>query len=680
MKQLTVYNTSNNKLKTIALLAFPKSLLDGKNWSIESVSNPEIKYQIERFKSVGDITDLYTAYGDFESGSAQYKLVETERVETPFQVSPWTSLNPGGNIIRAILTLTNGEEIPLWIGGEFKIDNATPHTVTFKCNSSSNQGWLLTQFLTVNHNLDVVDFKLAVNWHDRTNPSVNTTIKSLRIEANSEIRVNFGRQLGLTSTYSPMTDTWKMVVIPSDQDIRDGQGIELRGKILTLPENFINYNGHNEEVVWRLNNLAAVRNGKELFGGLGEVYGTYNDLNENGNWFNRFIHKVDGPSVSFLSNPFFGVGIFGARKIGALGYPGSSGAQEDFGADKGLEATAAYRPQWVSYYKCALVDRMRNFNIFEPDGTKVTKEKHPSRITWNMVTFDALSQDFLGKTRYQYGTPGNGYYGYDTQHRTMNGLLTYYALTGDELVLDTLQNALEADRQQAKNLELADREVGRTFACWVKMFRVFTGSDKEKVRQLVLRKFQDFKEYWRGRLIDPSRTVKVSQVIIDPRSNIVNPDTGLLEPSWICYQHAQMIAGLYSLWIEFGNESIAADVLSILKDLCKTYVNHGVLKDGGNWYPIIFSRYRTGLASGQPLNPTVVGPDEGLGLEGLTKDNWQIELDLGNNGWWNWVGPALAVAQKVLEGTDAAIRAQEILTYAFPTGRDHIDTACWFPI
>lgn len=692
------FNSSNKDLQTVARIALPQTKFnkEGK-YSLLSLGEEQLYNSLIYEKSVGDMTHIFTVSDKFKPGLTEFEIVDdVEGIwgAPGFHLTEWAAKDPARTLIRAKIVHMDDTVTNLWIGNSINHIRATNHVQTFHIPSNVIKGWRQVQWLSAFSNMDHVEFKYALNWADNTNPSYNTRVKKIVLECNDNFVVAFGSQFNLGTRYDPMNDIWSMTIIdnPEGQDFKDGQGFELRGYILTNPENMIPgveiEDVDHDNIDARLRNLEAVKYGMYPFGGIGQVVGMI-DRMPNEMWFNRYLPTLDDikfKTPTYYANISWTPNLFSQRYEGVSRFPGQSGAQADFGSDKGFEATLFGTPMWILYYQGALVDRFRTYNIHEQDGSKVTKENHPNRITWGQITFHQLSQDLLGKDRYSYPTVGIDWHGYDTQHMSQNGQTVYLALTGDELEYDTMENAIEANMQQAKNLMLADREVGRTFACWARHHRLLPQSKKPRLFAFIEKKIREFLSYWRGRLLieDPFRPVRVSEVIIDERSNIRNPVTGRIEPSWICYQHAQMISGMYAMLQElkvYGSE-LYAEFYETLMHLCHTYLWHGVFKQDGNWIPVIFARYRTGLESGVRPESSTPAPEEGLPLDpsSYNTSSWEISLDLGNGGWWNWVGPAISVAYKMLNDYESRNRAKEILNQKFPEGFNNIETAEWWPL
>jgi hypothetical protein len=674
--------TNSSKINSVVKIAIPQTLSLPLNPVLET---PLGDLPMSFLKRIGNITDIWTALGKFTPGRFECRIKEGSAAQhnaEQFVASPWVAKNPGGSILRAFVTLEDDTVIPLYVGGDFKLITGNRHIQTFDIESPVVQGWCLKQILSIYSNLDHVEFKLALNWHDRSNPSYNVNIKEIRLECNDEFVIYHQGQLGIPRpTYNPLIDTWSCVITSGIQQILDGAGIEVRGFILALPEDFISFDSDNVDTEARVENLNAIRFGPSNAGGIGGVYAIHSNLNYNSNWFNsnlpnsRIEDAILNPKLAYQPS------IFSARTIGMAKTPYQSGAQNDFGADKGYEATVLLDPIWMSYAIGGLVDRLRPYNIHEPNGGRVTKELHPTRVTWNLVTLDSQSKDFLGKTKWAPRGLGTGWVGYDNQHRSQNLNITYYALTGDELELDTLSNALEADLQQAVNQSLADREIGRTFNCWAKMLRILPASDRNRLLPHVETKINELLSFWRGRLLSgPEKTVKCSQIIKDPRG-IINPTNGKQEVCWLPYQHAQMIQGVYSMIKAlqlFGRNNLSLE--SLLKDLCITLVDNGFANHGSEWYPILFLRYRTGLESGVMVDKNSPAPEEGIPLppETFTSPNWQAVVNTDNQGWWDWVSPALSIAKTLPIGSDRVAKIDTLLSYAYPNVVTDIHTLEWF--
>lgn len=683
--KVTFTNTSREPLNTVVRIAVPYNLRMPNLPSIRFETGVEMP--MFYLKSIGDITTIYTVQGEFPAGPNPIvgEIVEGSKRDHEslnFGLSKWASRDLISNVIKLIIT-ADGREITFNSGGNIFVKSANKHCAVFDLQSEVVHGFSLREFLTVYSNLDHIEFKLGLNWHDRSIPDVFTNVTRIRMVCGNEFAIHFANQMQLSKpTYNPLIDEWSVDLVSWDQILRDGQGFELRGYVLTMPESFINpSDAEDPDVKARIKNLAAVRAGFNSLGAVGEVVAVHNNLNHNGNWFNKNLPEFNpewnqGLRVPLITSP----GIFGTRAVGSAKTPGQTGAQQDFGADKGFHATVAHNPAWITYMKAGQVDRLRTFNVIEPDGSRVTKEKHPGWKTWNMETFDVLSQDTLGKAK-MWRPAGTGWMGYDNQHRSQNGVLTYFALTGDELTYDTLLNCLEADLAQAPYGQ-ADREVGRMSSCWAKMLRVLSAPMVDRLSTHIKGKLDALSNQWRGRFPeiqgDPNRTVRVNQIIIDPRSAIVNPATGRLEPCWIAYQCAQMCAGLYELSLVYED----ARLMPMIRDLARSFLWHGCFKEGNQWIPILFVRYRTGLQSGGVISDTSVAPEEGLPLPASSyfTGSWEISLDVSPQGWWNWVGPCVAIAGMVLDDPQSKARSREIIDTVYSGGFASIESAEWFGV
>ena len=101
------------------------------------------------------------------------------------------------------------------------------------------------------------------------------------------------------------------------------------------------------------------------------------------------------------------------------------------------------------------------------------------------------------------------------------------------------------------------------------------------------------------------------------------------------------------------------------------------------WYPVMFERYRTGLPSGQNVNNNQMCPEEGMPLpsESFNTESWEVKIDpVYNQGWWDWVCPAVQIAREFVPQDALIQKSTEILEYAYPNGLQTIQSACWFPL
>jgi hypothetical protein len=674
MTKISIRNTSTMQLKTVARVALPQNIVLPAYPCIK-VNNINLPLIPE--KHVGTMTTIYSIPGVFPPSAVPTKhdiIQGTEQDHAgTFTFSPWTLKDPLATLFRIKIVTANNQVLDVTpINGKLNITSGNTKVLNFDIESPVIQGFKAKQILSAFSDLDHVQFKLALNWHDRYNPSYNTIVNKIIIESNDEFVIHHASQMGLPApTYLAPIDTWQLTIVNTSTNFRDGQGFELRGYILLRPEQL-----QTSEEPDRNNNLLAVKSGLSQYGSVGEVEAVYTALNQTNNWFNKHLpnQSAVGTITPINPNQFYTASVFSQRQIGMSKTPGQTGAQEDFGADKGFLATVAHDPAFITIMKGVQSDRLRLFNIHEPNGSTVTKQNHPGRTTWNMETFDVTSQDTLGKTKNISRGEGTGWMGYDNQHRSQNNLLTYYALTGDELTLDTLENCLEADIAQAPYVQ-ADREVGRMFNCWAKMLKVMPSSSTSKLIPHISAKITHFLSKWRGRFVTDPTKLKVNQVILDNRSAIVNPATGKTEPCWIPYQTAQAIQGIYSLSLEMNDPQLQ----TMLQDLSRTYLWYGVFKENNQWYPCLFLRYRTGLPSGQMIDHNQACPEEGVPLppESYSLQSWEVGVN-PTSWWWDWVSPAIAIAKRVLTDQPSINRAQEILDFAYPNGLSSSATAEWF--
>lgn len=675
--KVNLHNSSNQTLYTVARIAYPQTYQMPMNPGLELPDGTRLPLIKEQ--SIGTISNIYTVRCNLNPGPIQAETVgSVDGAESTFTLSNWVTKHLAGTVLRIFVTLEDDTELLLWGDGSRKHIRATPHVQVFELDSYVVQGFKVKQYLTAFTEMDHVEFKLGLNWHDRNDPSYGKRVKRVRLECSDEFVIHYQNAMNLPkATYLPQIDVWRLDLIPGPQEFSDGQGFELRGYILTAPEELLT--GIDDLTDRRLNNLNAVRNGNQSFGGVGEVVGLAEDMNFDGNWFRGFLPKNLSGQANY-QGMFWEPKLLGLRSRGSSKIPGQTGGQEDFGADKGLEATVLGQASWLTYIKGAIVSRYRWYNLHEPNGDRVEASKHPNRKTWNMATFHPHSTDLLGKAQNASRPDGTGWSGFDNQHRSLNNDLTYYVLTGDELILDTILNMLEADYAQT-SYDLADREVGRMFDFWSKCLRVLPILDSVKLKDHTDKKFTELLSKFRGRFFtnSPERNVNVLQVIIDPRSNVVNPVTGKIEPCWIPFQFAQKIVGVYSYYMETKDPRAA----SLLSRLSETFLRYGVFKQGNLWYPVMFERYRTGLPSGQNVNNNEMCPEEGMPLppESFNTESWEVKIDpFYSQSWWDWVCPAVQVAREFVWDDALIQKATEILDYAYPNGLQTIQSACWFPL
>jgi hypothetical protein len=345
--------------------------------------------------------------------------------------------------------------------------------------------------------------------------------------------------------------------------------------------------------------------------------------------------------------------IFSDRQVGLTNNPGQTGGQEDFGSEKGSTALTLKKPEWISYMRQNLVDIFRYHHYFEADGTMLLYINHPNWRTWNGETHDAATGDTLGKTKWAARPIGNGWRSFDNEHRSQNNIISFYALTGDYMVRDEFMHMLSVDMAQHKNRPGAERAVGRLMLAWSKLSKVMPPAYGNMFKSLCEEKYKSVIAQWPSRNFknDPTRTVRVSQIILDPRSEIFDPTTGQLTQSWIPYQTAMMALGAYSHY----KVAPSQELLEFLQDVCRSVVMHGCFKENNAWHCLTFCRYLTGADEGKPM------PDTSYFI-GSREIN-------PNNSFWSWTAPAFVVAKQIFDpSSDVWQRADEVLTHLYKDG------------
>jgi hypothetical protein len=494
---------------------------------------------------------------------------------------------------------------------------------------------------------DHIGVQYALNWSDRDNPNYNSQpISKIQLVCKNEMVFNYQKDFGINeAVYNPLTDEW-VITIPINSSFREGQGIELRGYILALPTNFINSDTFNNSKA-RVDNLKAVKDGNPVFGGIGQVRGCSTKILENkGDWFFDNLQKVY-ENTEFPQKITHGNSIFGYKAVGPANNPGQTGAQEDFGADAGQTATVHNDCSWITYIEGAMTDHMRPFNIFDRNGFNINKNAHPNWVTWNMETFDILSTDTLGKTRHQARGDGTGMLAYDNQHRSWNNAFTFYALTGDNLVHDAMEKAVTVDLSQAKNFSLAEREVGRMLVWYYKAWAITTSPfQKYNLENLAIKLYRQVTEDWRGRFFKGFQNrVKVLQVVRDIRSGILD-ENGDAYYTWIPYQTAEMVKGLYALLFMVDDEALKDEVSSMIADLVTTIAKYGCFQEDGKFYPLTFCKYNV-QNHNQPLPKNQPTSGEGFPLDPSAYFIGSQSIRVGEVEFWDWMAPAIEIGLNI---------------------------------
>ena len=232
---ITIRNTSSRLLSSVVRIAFPANYPIPEFPILNCAGRAPVALLFE--KNVGDITKIYTAKGDFPPGLSVWTLDSDEYYHTDlrFVLSDWTAKSPANSIPRILIKYQDGTVKTFWFGTKLNHIRATPHLQSFEIQSQIENGWMCKQYVTAYSDLDHLDLKLRVNWADQSNPSYNIQIQKMTMVCNDQFKVYFANQMGLPNpSYDAMNDLWYLDLL-NNQQIRDGQGVELRAVILTNP-------------------------------------------------------------------------------------------------------------------------------------------------------------------------------------------------------------------------------------------------------------------------------------------------------------------------------------------------------------------------------------------------------------------------------------------------------------
>ncbi len=708
MVKVNVYNTSTKAQISWADIVIPYSVAKDLPAICKYKGSDNSERIAIKGRSMGDETTLFHVRGGWMPGSTEGSIEPYEpdasfdSVYKEFKMSDWVGQDPLRLIPQPILMIA-GEEHKPGISGNSTLISINNALAVFYVRFESVLGYNTECFIKVYSHQDSVEFSWNCYYSNPNSPTYEAPrLTELRVSSRSPFVIHWAKEKNITAPtdpdtdfysyvrigmngtqigYIPQFDTWEYTLL-RNQDFREGQGCEITGYILALPSSFMDAIAHNPLDQFRVEYLEGVKLGDLKFGGVGEVRGVAKDMNPNGEWsvFGRTPENIQKPYT--YPNPFYTNGMFGMRRIGMAAGPGQTGGQEDFGSEKGSAAVTLGEPQWITYYRAVLTDMYRYFHIDDLGGDMVRAINHPRWTTWNMETHDQTTGDTLGKTKYAIRPNGNGWRGYDNEHRSQNGILAWFALTGDYMIEKMIHRCIENEAAQVKNRAGAEREVGRLLITYTKMYKLVDGYYKSIILSAMNQKLNTVKTQWRGRFFqnDPSKTVRVLQVIKDLRSNVYDAN-GNLDFAWIPYQTALMIVGMYAAaktLKRYRTEAEAQEILDICKQLCYTLVNHGIFKDpNADWKILTFCAYRTATPqiSGW-IQPNQPAPEEGLPItEAEYMDPRRVTY---GNSFIDWTGPAIAIARHICDDQPTIDRANDFINYFYPNGLQNWDAAEWW--
>lgn len=301
----------------------------------------------------------------------------------------------------------------------------------------------LWSWLDVLHEDPVVPFWALPVWSDRDDPRLARTFSGIALRFGELPIIDFAVRHGCVAPFQDGEGRWITQLI-GDVTMPDGVGLPVSGCLAAYvgPE----VGGPEPAAGDDLANLRAA------WAGCGGIVGVSHDWD--GHWLaGGWVPRVDGRRVAlheeaerewarFRALEETPADWFAVRPLGLSRYPGSTGAQQDFGATKDALVVSALDPRWIRALGYSVAsEAFRGILHYENDGRLLRTVDHPGLLTWYGRPHTSGS-DLLGKTPGPW--PGS-WIGQDEEHRSANSQAAYLALTDDPLHDHLAEAQLEVD-------------------------------------------------------------------------------------------------------------------------------------------------------------------------------------------------------------------------------------------
>lgn len=416
-------------------------------------------------------------------------------------------------------------------------------------------------------------------WSDRNDRSYNRGFDAIGLASKEGFLLDFAQRHG---AHAPLLSDgeWTTTLNSAPMLLQDGAALPLSGVMLCTPSET-----STELDSWR-DVRAAMR---------GPIVGVCHDWD--GHWLaGKNVPRLpdfggrDAEWTTFQNAMTVPAGWFSARPLGLNQTPSQTGDQEDFGATKGTYVVSHLDPRHIRVMQySAYSEAFRGTSLLEANGQPLRAEAHPDWVTWDGVTHyhPGVSKDRLNKLTV--GPAGNGWNGYDDEHRSQNNIAVYAALTDDPLAADLIERQLVVDqasyRSRYPNLgQGAARAQGRLAGAWAQLFSV-TGDTRW--RDLIVeraRRSLEIPSMQRG----PMRALAVGGP--DARKPIYRNEQ--LAPWVSLWEHGLAAVGLYNAFKATNREPVR----QLLEHVCRTLVAFGCYDQNGKWYTVGDIRWDNGDA------------------------------------------------------------------------------------
>lgn len=518
--------------------------------------------------------------------------------------------------------------------------------------SACHQRWAIEQripewglhfkvWADIYHNDPVVPYRARIVWSDRNDPSYNRLFENFAVRSGELMSLDFAVRHGASVPTRDAEGRWVTILNDAWMTMQDGSGLPMSGVILGSPEATQmvppkDPEDMNDPVVRSYNNvLAAI---------YGPVVGACDEWD--GHWLaNRNVPRFHGNYQSqkdsawetFMQQQTMRAGWFTARPVGLGKTPSQTGDQEDFGATKGTYVVTEKDPRHIRVLQYGVyAELFRGVNLYESTGLPLVTASHPQWVTWSGVTHYhmGVSPDRLGKS--SVGPAGNGWEGYDDEHRSQNNMAAYLALTDDPMMIDQMAMQLEVDlasyRQRFPQYgQGAARAQGRLLQAFSQLASVASPWVGRRGTWIDMIKYR----LQASSTLPPMNVTGPMKVLAwggpDGRKQVYTPE-GQLGPWASMWEHGLAVVGIYTTVKLMPENTVAAEVL---RKLCETLKQFAFIWDGARFITVDDVLYSNGEAP--PAWPDL--------------NSRQFTWNAGIVGVGNWTLAGLMVAREFTGST-----------------------------
>lgn len=618
------------------------------------------KMRAVRGRTVGDHTTIYHVLAQLAEGERVTGTLRAPAAQPSpapeFQAHPWVS-DDIGELIPTIIVRKDGVDHRSDVIAELKpLDSSPAHQRWYVRKLIPALGMVFEWWADIHHLDPVMECWGRLTWSQRSNPAMNLQVDAVLLEAGELFMDYFAKAKGFSQPVA-VDRNWH-VLVSGPRGFTDGSGIHFAGQMLAFISNptslpvDLDLETDTGWISWSIRSLMAAGTGWPVVGSArdwnGHLLAAKNEprfhtdaevRNEMNSIWSRFMNKVQNGGDYYDEDYPFGIGRS----------PGQTGDQEDFGAVKGTFVVTLHEPKMLlpmmisAYSDCYRIGGA----LFEDDGKPLNPLDHPQWITWSGYTHyhSGVSRDRLGKADGWF-TPAPGYWNYDDQHRSQNGLCATLALLDDPLADAIIRGYSITDAAMIRNRVGATRAVGRLFGAWSQFVLLSDGIDLQRWLDRIGEKLATV---LRDSAINAPGPVKViTWGGPDNRKQVYypvgHPQAGQLGAWWSAWEHGLFAVGCYNMWKATNDQR----AFTLLERVCRTALLFGTFFENGKWWMVADSLY---LDGGQALDPSMI-----------SSTSQQVVVSQGIGGVLSWAFCTILIASEILTG-DEQNRAKEIVRY-----------------